>query len=93
MATADSIRLVADILSANPARKICVVSAPGRTHGCIKMTDLLVHDYIQVCAERTVMLVNGLGLTSRTANVALSQLFHLEERGSVALCDHRQADG
>ncbi len=43
VATADGIRQVADIMRADPGRRIVVVSAPGKRHdGDCKVTDLLI---------------------------------------------------
>ena len=43
VASAQQIRKVASIIKADPARRIVVVSAPGKRHsGDVKVTDLLI---------------------------------------------------
>ena len=74
MATADSIRQVANILKANENRTICVVSAPGKTDEYLKMTDLLIHNHRHACIERVIRLVHDLHLDHNVLERALAKL-------------------
>ena len=78
MATSDSIKKVARILQANPERRIAVVSAPGKLPGCLKMTDLLIHNHIQACMERISLLVNDLGLGLSALHVVMAKFSDLQ---------------
>lgn len=81
MACGKSIKNVARILNENPERRIAVVSAPGKLPGCLKMTDLLIHNHIQACVERVSLLVNELGLGLRAMQVVTAKLYSLQEHG------------
>ncbi len=77
MATGDSIRRVAAILEADPSRKVCVVSAPGRRPGCLKMTDLLRYGEVGTSYARAILLINELGLDARDMLPIDEKLSHL----------------
>lgn len=74
MATAESIRAVAAILEQDPARSICVVSAPGKIPGGMKLTDLLINDQVTECTERVICLVQELELGSKVLARVLQKL-------------------
>ncbi len=80
MATGDSIRQVATILAADPARKVCVVSAPGKRPGCLKLTDLLRYGEVAACRERISLIIHELGLGPHEMEQARAKL---EERCSL----------
>lgn len=75
VASAQQIRKVASIIKADPARRIVVVSAPGKRHsGDVKVTDLLIrlasaalmgepiHEPMQAVIDRYTEIADELGL-------------------------------
>jgi homoserine O-succinyltransferase len=79
MAEPSNILRVADILQSNADRKICVVSAPGKTTTCPKMTDLLISNQIEACTTRATHLVEMLKLSRSAMNVISVKLFDLNQ--------------
>ena len=86
VATAQNILRVAAILQSNPQRKICVVSAPGKTATYAKMTDMLIDNEIDACIKRAAELADELKLSNGVMHVISAKLFDLHQyQSSVAL--------
>ena len=84
MATAHSIRQVAGILLANQERKICVVSAPGKTTAGPKMTELLIHNHTLALLERVDDLSTKLGLEPKSKRALIDKLSILSQQSDEA---------
>jgi aspartate kinase len=73
MASHKSVLQVARILAQDKARKIGVVSAPGKLEGHQKVTDMLIAGNLEMCLARFMFIVKGLGLCS-------SMLMHADKK-------------
>jgi len=95
MADADAIRRVAAILRADARRKVCVVSAPGRTDTDPKITDLLYEYNTAAVRKRFLCIIDALRLHDAVSEYLDTELSlraestHLPTR--LSLGDHMSA--
>lgn len=61
-------------MRSNPARRVCVVSAPGRTHESPKVTDLLLAGRLDVVHQRFMTIIHDLGLVTSCIDYLNQQL-------------------
>lgn len=81
MASARSIRQVAQILETHPHRKVAVVSAPGKLGNRKKVTDLLIEKSLHEVIMRFRAIIADLGLSSKVVQHLYGKLatLHAEE--------------
>lgn len=82
MSSHKSVLQVARILAQDKARKIGVVSAPGKLAGEQKVTDMLIAGNLEMCLARFGTIVRGLGLCSSVLTHADKKLSELMGMGS-----------